>query len=163
MKKSVILFTILLATACAKVNALKEYPDSPALLERANNFYTFILNKEIGIRHNDQEEEFRKFFLDEESYYDFLDSYLYILRERDIFRNTISNFVISEIQLAEDGSSAEIKVVLFSKDAYMIYRKIEATHQWFKSDDQWWPRKISAPKLNWYEKYTKRYGFPPRR
>lgn len=163
MKRAFILLVVLSAVACAKIGALQEYPDSPALLKKATDFYTFILNKEIGIRHNDQEEEFRGFFLDEESYYDFLDSYLYILRDRDIFRNTISDFVITEIILSEDRSSADVKVVLFSKDAYMIYRKIEATHQWFKSGDQWWPGKISAPKLNWYEKYTKRYGFPPRR
>lgn len=161
MKKAVILFVLLLICACARPSALKEYPDSPTLLERATDFFTFILNREIGIRHNDQDEEFRKFFRDEESYYDFLDSYLYILRERDIFRNTISDFVITGINLAQDGSSAEIEIVLFSKDAYMIYRKIEATHQWLKNGEDWFPYKISAPNLNWYEKYTKRYGFPP--
>lgn len=132
------------------------------VFEQAGQFYAFIIDKEIGIWHNDRDEKLTDFFLDRANYYDFMDSFLYVLRDRNIYRNTITQFYIQDIELSEDGSQATVKVKMLSRDAFLLYRKIDATHVWEKTYDKWYPKKISAPELNWYRQYTQRYGLPPR-
>lgn len=162
MKKWLI-FLIIFTAGCVHRNAVEEYPKEPALLERAQDFYVFLLKREIGIWHNDQDKEMQKYFLDRESYYDFMDSLLYILRDRNINRNTITQYYIEDIEVAEDGASADVKVKFLSRDAFLLYRKIDATQHWQKTYDKWYPKKIEAPYLNWYKKYTERYALPPMR
>ena len=160
MKKWLIVLAIFM-TGCVHRDVVKEFPDESALLERTQEFYTFLLGKEIGIWHNDQEKEFTEFFLSTESRYDFMDSLIYVLRNRNIYRNTISNYYILGIEVSEDGTSAEVKVKLLSRDTYLLYRKIDATQHWEKYTGTWYPKKIEAPELNWYQEYTEMYGLPP--
>lgn len=160
MKKWTLILVIFLS-GCIHRQTVKEVPDNQALLDQAKAFYSFILDREIGIWHNDQEKEFMEFFLDNNSYYDFMDTYLYVLRDRNIYRNTISHYYVQGVTVAEDGNSADVKVKLYSRDAPLLYRKIEATQTWNKVYDKWYPGKIDAPKLNWYQKYTEIYGLPP--
>ena len=161
MKKWLILLPIILITGCVHRNTITEYSTAPELLKRAEDFYTFMLRREFAIKHNDQEQQFRSFFLDTGSYYDFMDSYLFILRDRNINRYTINHFYISGVETSEDGTKATIKIKFLSRDAYLLYRKINATQHWEKTYDKWYPKKIVAPALNKYTKFMKLYALPP--
>jgi len=159
--KKWLIFLVIFSVGCVHRNAVKEFPKDPALLERVEDFYVFLLKREIGIWHNDQDKEMQKYFLDTNTYYDFMDSLLFILRDRNINRNTINHYYIRDIEVAEDGASATVNIKLLSRDTFLIYRKIDATHHWEKTYDKWYPKKIDAPKLNWYGKFIRLYALPP--
>jgi len=159
--KKWLIFLMICTAGCVHHQTITEFPKDSALLDRVQDFCAFLVQREIGNWHNDQDKEMQKYFLDTASYYDFMDSLWYTLRDRNINRNTITQFYIKEIEVAEDGASATVSVKFLSRDTYLLYRKIDATIEWRKTYDKWYPKKIEAPKLKWYEKYTDLYALPP--
>ena len=156
-----IVLTLLLGcTAPATVQKSAENED---IVGRVDKFYTFLLGREVGNRHNDQDERFRKFFLDRNNYYDFLDSYLPLVRDRNLLKNTINEYYVLELKMSEDGESADVKLKLLSRDTRLLYRKLEVTQQWFKTYGNWYPGKTSAPKLTRITRITGIYTLPPKK
>ena len=162
MKQYLLLVVVLLigASSCAVKGAKREYPSEEALFKRVDEFYSFLLKREMGMYQNDLDPEFKRFFLTTVEYYDFLDTYMPILRDRNIYHNTVSRFYILGIELEEETLSAKVEVFFLSDDVVFLKRKFKATHHWEKLYDTWYPGKISAPKLKWWQRYTKLYAFP---
>ena len=65
--------------------------------------------------------------------------------------------------MAEDGASARVEIKVLSRDAPLLYRKIEMTHNWSKSYDKWYPGKVEAPMLTKWTKLIDLYALPPKR
>jgi len=142
---------------------VKKAPETAALVTRIDKFYTFLLGREVGNRHNDQDEKFRRFFLDKGNYYDFLDTYMPLIRDRNFYRRTINRYYVLDVKFAEDGESAKVTMRVLSRDAPLLYRKLEMTHRWFKTYGNWYPGKTKAPKLTRWTKITSLYTLPPKK
>lgn len=154
---------IIFGSGCYTPVRVKTADNTVDLLSKVTEFYTFLLDREVGNRHNDQDEKFRKFFLDQEGYYDFLDSYMLLAKDRNFIYHTFHTYYILDAKMAEDGNSAEVHLMLLSKDAPLIYRKIEMTHSWSKTYEAWYPGKVKAPMLTKWTKITNLYSLPPKR
>ena len=156
----IVLCSLIGCTAPATVRKSSENED---IVGRVDKFYTFLLGREAGNRHNDQDERFRKFFLDRNNYYDFLDSYLPLVRDRNLLNNTVNEYYVLELKMSEDGESADVKLKLLSRDAPLLYRKLVFTQQWFKTYGNWYPGKVSAQKLTRIKRITGIYTLPPKK
>jgi len=159
----IILMIAALLAGCTAPAIVGKSAENEDIVGRVDKFYTFLLGRELGNRHNDQDEQFRKFFLDRNNYYDFLDSYLPLSRDRNLLNNTINEYYILTVNMSEDGETAEVELKLLSRDAPLLYRKLELTQRWFKTYGNWYPGKVAAPKLTKLQRITGIYTLPPKK
>ena len=156
-----VLMFLALSAGCIAPAVVQKSAENEDIVGRADKFYTFLLGREVGNRHNDQDEQFRKFFLDRNNYYDFLDSYLPLVRDRNLLKNTINEYYILGVNMSEDGETAEVQLKLFGRDAPLLYRKLKLTQHWFKTYGNWYPGKVAGQKLTKLQRITGIYTFPP--
>ncbi|GEM_PF-1153960 len=158
---SVSIFALLVG--CVAPKKVAKTPETADLIRRVDQFYTFLLSRQVGNRHNDQDEKFVRFFLDKSNYYDFLDTYLPLVRDRDLMNSTVQRYYVLDVTPAENGESAVIKLRLLSRDAPLLYRKLDVTQRWFKTYGNWYPGKIKGEKLSKWERMTGLYTLPPKK
>jgi len=156
-----VVIILALLVGCTAPMTMQKSADNEDIVGRVDKFYTFLLGREVGNRHNDQDEQFRKFFLDRNNYYDFLDSYLPLSRDRNLLNNTINEYYILVVNMSEEGETAEVQLKLLSRDAPLLYRKLELTQHWFKTYGNWYPGKVAAQKLTKLQRITSIYTLPP--
>ncbi len=148
--------------ACTSPATVKKEPQNASLLDSARDFYSFLENRRMGNRHNDRDQRFRQFFPNRPHRYNFLDTYLPLARDRNFLYNRYNAYYIRDIEIAENGDSAEVKVKLYSRDAPLLYRKLAITHNWFKTGDTWYPGKVEGKMLTRWTKLTRLYALPPK-
>jgi len=151
-----------LAAACTSPATVKKGPENAGIVNKAHEFYSFLEGREMGNRHNDRDRRFREFFPSVERQYDFLDSYLPLVRDRNFMYNRYHAYYIQDVKMAQGGEAAEVRVKLYSRDAPLLYRKLVMTQKWFRTSDTWHPGKADAKKLNRWTRLTRLYALPPK-
>jgi len=149
-----ILYTIFLAlilAGCAspKDTGLAGFPENEALYKACTSFYDFLVYKELDMYHD--QPGIRRFFPNRESYYDFLDTIIPAMRDRNFERHRILSYIINEIVL-EDTGNATVRVKFTSDDVLPFGKVMTVDHEWHRGVSGWYPGKIDAPKATRWEK-----------
>lgn len=151
-----LLFTV---GGCAgkKKEAVIKAPVTPEemLNEKVVEFYDFMLYKKLTNYHNALAIEKR--FVTQEKFYDFLDTFFPLMRDRNILRSTFHSYYIKSITVEEGGEAALVDMVFYSKDVIFLKRKMEVKHEWEKVYGTWYPHKVIGRKLGRYERPFKLY------
>ncbi len=145
-----ILALVFLAGCLHKPTGL-ENPKPKDLYLAVVSFYDFLLYKDLDSFADKLEIQAR--FQNQEHFYNFLDTILPAMWERNFERNRIIDYRILQIRTEPDKDQAWVKIWILSDDILPFGKVMTFEHHWYLYHFVWYPAEIKAPKATWWEKY----------
>jgi hypothetical protein len=131
--------------------ALSGYEADPGLWKNLNDFYAFILNRELDVY--EEQEGLPAFFPDRPAYYDFLDTIIPAMRERKFERNRILAYQVHEIAPVPEQTGQVTVLMSVTSDDALPFKKLMIYRQaWIQTPSGWYPGKVAAEAATWWER-----------
>lgn len=127
---------------------LQGYDAEPELWKSMTSFYDLIKGRELDMYA--EQPGIPEFFPSREAYYDFLDTILPAMRDRQFERNRLLSYRVHEIKSV--GQEADVIISIKSDDSLRIGKSMVFHQRWLSQGYRWYPGKVTADAATIWER-----------